>query len=444
MNPLQRYAATAPVAELAIIAGPGTGKTAVLAARAVHLVEAFGVHPSRIVAFTFTRAAAAELRARVVELGGEDMALLRVTTFHAFALGIVRADPACVGAPECFTIATEDAVQNVLGSLFDGPLKRPEARRCSKTSLQRGLSHLYSTANMPEGADIRALIQTFLDRLREFGLVPSGMLPAMAVAALKRSAKALEALSEVSHVLIDEAHDASLAELTIARTASAQVTRAPGVLSMVLDPRQAIYGWRGGLGEDVAHGIEREGLDADALMAAVVEAGKLAASVASAIRRHGADIEPDERKAMRKAENTHRRALKVASWLDAAICPAEAPHVVLWLDVKTDKRGAERATLHGRLLDVGSVLRDELFARSRAVILASATLTTGAVPRAASNSSSSHASRSSSDSGNAGTCTSGSSGSRSGAPPAARRRAMSSTPEPPITHSSRVAAWRSV
>ena len=125
----------------------------------------------------------------------------------------------------------------------------------------------------------------------------------------------------------------------------------------------------------------REGLEADALMASVVEAGKLAASVAAQIRRHGAEIEPDERKAMRRAENTARRAAKVASWLDAAICPAEAPHVVLWLDVKTDKRGAERAALHGRLLDVGSVLKDELFARARAVILASATLTTGAVPR---------------------------------------------------------------
>lgn len=125
----------------------------------------------------------------------------------------------------------------------------------------------------------------------------------------------------------------------------------------------------------------REGLGADALMVSVVEAGKLAASVAAAIRRHGAEIEPDERKAMRKAENTHRRALKVASWLDAAICPAEAPHVVLWLEVRTDKRGGERATLHGRVLDVGSVLRDELFARARAVVLASATLTTGAVPR---------------------------------------------------------------
>lgn len=263
LSNVQRYGATAPVAELAIFAPAGSGKTAVLAARAVHLVEAFGVHPSRIVAFTFTRAAAAELRARVVEIGGEDMALLRCSTFHAFALGIVRADPVPVGAPECFTVATEDAVQSALASLYDGPLKRPEARRCSKSALAKGLGKLYAEANMPEGTDLRALIGVFLERLREFGLVPAGILPAMAVAAIQRSTKAGAALSEVSHVLIDEAHDCSRAELTLARMVAAQVTRAPGVLSLVLDPRQAIYGWRGGLGVDVALGIAKDGVDAE-------------------------------------------------------------------------------------------------------------------------------------------------------------------------------------
>jgi len=263
LNPRQRYAASAPLAELAIIAGPGTGKTSVLAARAVHLVEAFGVHPSRIVAFTFTKSAAAELRARVVELGGEDLALLRVTTFHAFALGIVRADPGAVSAPECFTVATEEATQNALASLFDGPLKRPEARRCSRRAFADGLTHLYGTATMPEGTDLRALISTFLHRLSDFGLVPAGMLPAMAVAAIKRSATAAEALSEVSHVLVDEAHDASVAEVTLARMIAGQVKRAPGVLTMVLDPRQAIYGWRGGLGLEAVAGIDRAGLDSE-------------------------------------------------------------------------------------------------------------------------------------------------------------------------------------
>lgn len=124
----------------------------------------------------------------------------------------------------------------------------------------------------------------------------------------------------------------------------------------------------------------REGLPAEPLVALLDEAATIAARVARSLKALGSDVDPDRRKAMRAAENAERRARRVRSWLDAAVCPAEAPHVVLWLDSHTDKRGVERVQFCGRLLDVGTVLRDELFARSRAAILTSATLTTGPLP----------------------------------------------------------------
>lgn len=128
-----------------------------------------------------------------------------------------------------------------------------------------------------------------------------------------------------------------------------------------------------------AHRI-REGLPAEQLVDLLDRAAALASRVVRSLKALGSDIDPDQRKAMRAAENAERRARRVRSWLDAAICPAEAPHVVLWLDSHTDKRGNERVRFCGRLLDVGTVLRDELFQRSRAAILTSATLTTGPLP----------------------------------------------------------------
>jgi ATP-dependent DNA helicase DinG len=106
----------------------------------------------------------------------------------------------------------------------------------------------------------------------------------------------------------------------------------------------------------------------------------MAAGVVRDIKREGPDLDADQRKTLRAAENAERRARRVRSWLDAAVCPAEAPHTVLWLESSTDKRGREHVRFCGRLLDVGSVLRDELFQRARAVVLASATLTTGPLP----------------------------------------------------------------
>ena len=128
-----------------------------------------------------------------------------------------------------------------------------------------------------------------------------------------------------------------------------------------------------------AHRV-REGLPAEHLIELLDRAAAMASKAVRGIKALGSDIGPGQRKVLRAAENAERRARRTRSWLDAAVCPAEAPHVVLWLESHTDKRGNERVRFCGRLLDVGTVLREELFARSRAVILSSATLTTGPLP----------------------------------------------------------------
>ena len=128
-----------------------------------------------------------------------------------------------------------------------------------------------------------------------------------------------------------------------------------------------------------AHRV-RDGLPAEHLVDLLDRAAALAAKIVDAIKELGSVIDPDQRKTLRAAENAERRARRTRAWLDVAICPAEAPHTVLWLEAHTDKRDHESVRLCGRLLDVGTVLRAELFARSRAVVLSSATLTTGPLP----------------------------------------------------------------
>ncbi|MYH67828.1 MAG: ATP-dependent helicase [Dehalococcoidia bacterium] len=68
-----------------LLAGPGTGKTFTLTRHIRYLVEEKGVEPDRILAFTFTRAAAQELNSRV---GGElgEGKTPRISTLHSFAL----------------------------------------------------------------------------------------------------------------------------------------------------------------------------------------------------------------------------------------------------------------------------------------------------------------------------------------------------------------------
>ena len=62
----QRQAVIAPNGPLLILAGPGSGKTTVLAARIAYLVIARGVRPERVLAVAFARRAARELQGRLV------------------------------------------------------------------------------------------------------------------------------------------------------------------------------------------------------------------------------------------------------------------------------------------------------------------------------------------------------------------------------------------
>ena len=73
-----------------IVAGPGSGKTTVLAARIAYLVTSRGIAPTSVLAITFATKAARELRAHLAGMLGEQARAIDVATFHAFGLRIVR------------------------------------------------------------------------------------------------------------------------------------------------------------------------------------------------------------------------------------------------------------------------------------------------------------------------------------------------------------------
>ncbi|MFC0437951.1 UvrD-helicase domain-containing protein [Kutzneria buriramensis] len=128
LDPDQRAAAAVPSGPLLIIAGPGTGKTRTLTHRIAHLVTERGVPASQCLAITFTRRAAAEMAERLEALVGPQARDLTVATFHSLGVRILREQHARVGLTARFGIADETVVQELRDEHGDMYKKELRAR----------------------------------------------------------------------------------------------------------------------------------------------------------------------------------------------------------------------------------------------------------------------------------------------------------------------------
>ena len=88
-NEGQKKAVTHKEGPMMVLAGPGSGKTMVLTHRIQYLIEQYGVHPSKILVITFTKAAALEMKERFQKLAGENLPVV-FGTFHSIFFMILK------------------------------------------------------------------------------------------------------------------------------------------------------------------------------------------------------------------------------------------------------------------------------------------------------------------------------------------------------------------
>lgn len=104
LNPQQREAVSYTDGPQLVIAGAGSGKTRVLTYKIVHLLR-LGFEPWRILALTFTNKAAREMKERIVEVVGANVASrLWMGTFHSIFLRVLRRHSDLLGYSPNFTI----------------------------------------------------------------------------------------------------------------------------------------------------------------------------------------------------------------------------------------------------------------------------------------------------------------------------------------------------
>ena len=131
LNDEQKKAVEAMEGPVLIVAGAGSGKTRVLTSRVAYMM-ASGVDPARILALTFTKKAATEMKERIALMVG-NVAAKRVTmgTFHAIFVRFLREYAEFLGYPKDFTIYdTSDSISAIKSCIkalgLDDKLYKPK------------------------------------------------------------------------------------------------------------------------------------------------------------------------------------------------------------------------------------------------------------------------------------------------------------------------------
>lgn len=128
LNPAQRKAVETTEGSVLVIAGPGTGKTQVLAARIGYILLNTDSKPENILCLTYTEAGALAMRNRLTTFIGPDAYRVKIETFHSFCNEVIQENPDYFGYKGLQPISDLEKIE-VLRELVDSfdanhPLKR--------------------------------------------------------------------------------------------------------------------------------------------------------------------------------------------------------------------------------------------------------------------------------------------------------------------------------
>ena len=255
LNDKQREAVAAPLENLLVLAGAGSGKTRVLVHRIAWLMSVEQASPFSIMSVTFTNKAAAEMRGRIEELMMGSASGMWNGTFHGICHRILRAHYLDARLPEDFQIIDSDDQQRLLKRLIKAQNldeKQWPARQVSwwiNGKKDEGLrpSHI-DAYHDPVTKTYLQLYTAYQEACDRAGLVDFAEILLRAHELLRDNKFVREHYqARFKHILVDEFQDTNNIQYAWLR-----MMAGPDCHVMIVgDDDQSIYGWRGAKVENI-------------------------------------------------------------------------------------------------------------------------------------------------------------------------------------------------
>ncbi len=255
LNERQREAVTAPVGNLLVVAGAGSGKTRVLVHRIAWLIEAEGASPHSVLAVTFTNKAAAEMRSRTETLLDAPPRAMWVGTFHGIAHRLLRMHWEDAGLPQGFQIIDADdqqrLVRRVLRSLDLDEQRWPPRQACWFINGQKDegrRAHEVVTGEDHFLVTQKNIYEAYEEVCRQNGVVDFAELLLRCHELWLERPDVLEHYRQrFAHILVDEFQDTNTIQYASLRVLAGDESS----VMAVGDDDQSIYGWRGAKIENI-------------------------------------------------------------------------------------------------------------------------------------------------------------------------------------------------
>ncbi|MCA2018784.1 DNA helicase II [Vibrio tritonius] len=255
LNDKQREAVAAPLENMLVLAGAGSGKTRVLVHRIAWLLSVEQASPFSIMSVTFTNKAAAEMRGRIEELMQGNASGMWNGTFHGICHRILRAHYLDAKLPEDFQIIDSEDQMRLLRRLIKAQNldeKQWPARQVSwwiNGKKDEGLrpSHI-DAYHDPVTQTYLKIYSAYQEACDRAGLVDFAEILLRALELLRDNKFIREHYqARFKHILVDEFQDTNNIQYAWLRTIAGKDTH----VMIVGDDDQSIYGWRGAKIENI-------------------------------------------------------------------------------------------------------------------------------------------------------------------------------------------------
>ena len=251
LNEGQRAAVEALDGPVLVLAGAGSGKTRVLVSRLAHILNMRDVRPWEILAVTFTNKAAAEMQERTADLVGPQAIEIKLGTFHAIGVWLLRRHAELLDLSTSFTILdTDDQLRLLKQIMSEGGVDTkkwpPRAMaaiidRWKDKGLRPDQVSGTGGSEFADGKGI-AFYKRYQQRLAEQNACDFGDLLLHVLTLFQKHPDILSLYQQrFKYILVDEYQDTNVAQYLLLRLLAQRHRN----ICCVGDDDQSIYGWRG-------------------------------------------------------------------------------------------------------------------------------------------------------------------------------------------------------